>query len=605
MKGYCIYIVKFVFSFFLFFSCNEENKGNRTTLSYKDDSVFKTFNRRVNFFKKKNEDVKAIKELNKMLSYSFEKKDSFMQAISYQKLGLFYKRLNKLDSSYLYYIKSLDLFKGLNDSLRIGYRYLNLAMIESEKSLYYRSDSTAIKSLKYLLPYKPNSLSSVYNCLGINAYEEGEYNESLEWYEKAINSTKDSTKIIRYYNNKCNNYLVLKEYDKAISYYKKILNSTYYDSIPVSLRLKLADNYTYGKFLANQNVSDKEFLKTLKFKNKTNDIGGILTSYRYLTCFYKKNNKKKALLYSRKMYDLSKLTQKMRYRVLALDHLIKLEDNSKIKRLSIERAKLSDSLNTLKHKSQIKFLKIRYNYENERKQKLFIRAKLAEKTLSFEQQKSQKLIWSLVSLLLLMTFIIFAFYKAHQLQKDRIFQIYKTETRLSKKIHDELASDVFLTMSYVKKNKLEDGLLNKLNIIYTKMRDISYESSYVVTGKDFYAFYKQLFTGFSTDKNKIIIKGISKIDFDKLSKERQIVLYRVTQELLINMKKHSRASLIVISFYSKGDHVFVKYKDNGIGAKKTVFESGLRNVITRIKSVNGKITFSTEEGKGFLVDFKI
>ena len=70
------------------------------------------------------------------------------------------------------------------------------------------------------------------------------------------------------------------------------------------------------------------------------------------------------------------------------------------------------------------------------------------------------------------------------------------------------------------------------------------------------------------------------------------------QELLTNMKKHSNASIVVLSFEKSGKYLIINYKDNGIGTSLTK-RNGLQNTENRIQSINGTITFESEINKGF------
>ncbi len=78
------------------------------------------------------------------------------------------------------------------------------------------------------------------------------------------------------------------------------------------------------------------------------------------------------------------------------------------------------------------------------------------------------------------------------------------------------------------------------------------------------------------------------------------------QELMVNMRKHSSCSLVVIGFeaYKKG--IEINYSDNGIGCSDLLnLKKGLQNAENRILSINGTITFETETNKGFKAKLKI
>jgi hypothetical protein len=71
-----------------------------------------------------------------------------------------------------------------------------------------------------------------------------------------------------------------------------------------------------------------------------------------------------------------------------------------------------------------------------------------------------------------------------------------TEIRISKKLHDELANDVFQTMAFAEHKtcplvKIKEILLNNLDTIYSRTRNISKENSIVETGTYFLSNLKK------------------------------------------------------------------------------------------------------------------
>ena len=88
---------------------------------------------------------------------------------------------------------------------------------------------------------------------------------------------------------------------------------------------------------------------------------------------------------------------------------------------------------------------------------------------------------------------------------------------------------------------------------------------------------------------------------------KKIIVYRVLQELLVNMKKHSQCSLVVIAFKKTENKLQIDYSDNGLGAAfdKINSRNGLQNVENRILAIKGTITFDTKPDKGFKTSFTI
>jgi signal transduction histidine kinase len=92
---------------------------------------------------------------------------------------------------------------------------------------------------------------------------------------------------------------------------------------------------------------------------------------------------------------------------------------------------------------------------------------------------------------------------------------------------------------------------------------------------------------------------------ERLDNNMEIVLYRVVQECINNVTKHSKASRLDINLTREGRDISVTIEDNGVGfnmADKMKFEGiGLRNIATRVKYLKGSVEVSSDQNKGTLV----
>ena len=73
---------------------------------------------------------------------------------------------------------------------------------------------------------------------------------------------------------------------------------------------------------------------------------------------------------------------------------------------------------------------------------------------------------------------------------------------------------------------------------------------------------------------------------------------------MTNMRKHSEATVVVISAKQVGNTVQIAYVDNGKGGPITK-GNGLRNVENRIHSVNGTIIFDINQNQGIKVKMSV
>ena len=116
-----------------------------------------------------------------------------------------------------------------------------------------------------------------------------------------------------------------------------------------------------------------------------------------------------------------------------------------------------------------------------------------------------------------------------------------------------------------------------------------------------------MMTSFNTNEVNILINGFDSFNWNALESNKKITIYRVLQELLINMKKHSKCSLVVITCKRYENNLQLEYIDNGLGVnfKGLKLKNGLQNVENRITSIEGKIIFDTKSEKGFKLKLTI
>jgi PAS domain S-box-containing protein len=90
----------------------------------------------------------------------------------------------------------------------------------------------------------------------------------------------------------------------------------------------------------------------------------------------------------------------------------------------------------------------------------------------------------------------------------------------------------------------------------------------------------------------------------------EAVVYRVLCECITNTIKHANASRIDISLCCRDNIFEIKYCDNGDGfdVEKTLASYkgiGLLNMQSRMKSINGRMAISSQQGHGTTINFKI
>lgn len=85
-----------------------------------------------------------------------------------------------------------------------------------------------------------------------------------------------------------------------------------------------------------------------------------------------------------------------------------------------------------------------------------------------------------------------------------------------------------------------------------------------------------------------------------LDVEKEIMVFRILQELINNSVKHSRAKMIEVLILREKLNYRITVSDNGIGFNKEKIErrNGLNNIRNRVKFLNGDLEIDSKEGAG-------
>ena len=102
----------------------------------------------------------------------------------------------------------------------------------------------------------------------------------------------------------------------------------------------------------------------------------------------------------------------------------------------------------------------------------------------------------------------------------------------------------------------------------------------------------------------------TQLDFptQRLPEDIEITLYRVVQEALCNVDKHSGADEVRLKTWVQGGYIWTTLKDNGCGfkANQTLGEGiGLRNMHDRIELLSGEFLLTSEPGSGTQLTVKL
>lgn len=534
------------------------------------------------------------------------KSDSFKkEAKALQQKAVENLEKSNFNRAFYYFNKSKITFETYKDSANVAFNLIQMAYIQQINGDYYGSKETLTEALPYV-KNDNNYIVAVNNFFGIADKELSIYDDAIFYYKEAINHAKDSVSIQSPLNNLAVVYIKQKQYNKAISTLELILDSKVLnDPQLLKGKARVLDNLGFAYFKKGLKDKGLQFMnKSLELRKQAGDDYGSIESYFHLADYFSASDRDKSNQYALTAYQTATKFNSIEERLRALSFLVYNHSNNKYAQKYIT---LNDSIISIRNNFKNKFAKIKYDSKKEKDENQKLRLEKAENLLSLQKAKYQKIV-SFIGIIFLVTllFILMRYYK----NKNRIEKIqasYETETRIAKKIHDELANDVFHTMTFIQTQSLQkeyekESLLEKLDQIYSRVRRISRENNAIDTGIYYSKNLKEMLSTYNNDSINVIVNSIEKINWDAVDRIKKVTLYRVLQELMVNMKKHSNATIVVLKFEENQNIISIDYVDNGKGCiLNEIIKNGLQNMENRIIAIKGTIIFDSEPENGFKI----
>ncbi|MBK7434636.1 MAG: sensor histidine kinase [Chitinophagaceae bacterium] len=454
----------------------------------------------------------------------------------------------------------------------------------------------------------------------------------------------------------------LQNYDEAFAIYKKrqddngmatILNESgvvfeykedYAEALDryqrsLALREKMNDkvgqgyslNFIGGVFTLKKDFvqAEKYLIRSLDIRRQLKDSFAIALNHADLGFMYTESG-----MYDKaiEQYGISNaIAMKLHYPDLLLGNYRELSSIAEKKgdpKLSLELFKkynaIKDSVFSGEKLKQIEQLNAKYQAEKKEQQLKLQKAELTKKNY---------LLWGLILGIAMLVLAGFTFYRKRRIQME-----LKMQTELMKQ--QDLATKAIISAEENERKRiaadLHDGIGQMMSA--AKMNLSAFENDLPFKDADHKAAFERVISlvdescreirsvSHQMMPNALLKSGlasavrefIDKIDHrvirinlytegldEKLDSNVETVLYRVIQECVNNVIKHSRAGSLDISLIRDNDGISATVEDNGRGfdtSDKQQFEGiGLKNIISRIGYLKGTVDFDSAPGKGTLV----
>jgi signal transduction histidine kinase len=494
---------------------------------------------------------------------------------------------------------------GKKDSANIGYILTQMAAIQQVNGDYYGSKETVTEALLYV---KKNSAytAEINNTLGIADKELSIYDDAILYYKEAAKDIIDPIQKQIPISNIAAVYIQQKKFDKAIILLESLLNKSLKNKVQPIDNATIIDNLGYAYF--KKGMDEKGLLlmnEALQTRNEFKSEYKSIESYLHLADYYTKKDIQKSNINALAAYNIATKLNSVDERLEALQILISNDHSAQNNQYVQRYFALNDSIIKVRNNFKNKFAKIKYDSKKEKDENAKLRLEKAENLLSLQKATYLRIVFVIVFVFLVILIVILIRYYKNKNRAIEFKTSYNTETRIAKKIHDELANDVFNVIAFTESQPLstestKENLLQKLDDIYGRVRGISRENNKIETGTNFIKSLKDMLSTYNTSERNIMVTNVEIIHWESIDEIKKITISRVLQELMVNMKKHSEANLVVIKFETDPKSILINYTDNGKGCEKTeMVKNGLQNMENRIQAVKGTINFDTEPDKGF------
>ena len=569
--------------------------------------------------------LESIK-LSKELSYEPGLGDA------YTRIGIAYDVSGKYDSSIYYYEKALPIYNQLNNLKGRGSALNNLGLIywntaDYDKALFYFFD--ALKDFESIgnEKYMANAL----NNIGLVYDDTKSYQKAIEYHLKArkiYEKLNDAYLKGAVYNNLGNSYSNLNQQDSAMYYFRNAIHQHLQAEDEYGLSIAYSGYATQLQLMGSYDSSLVYHFKALDLKDKMNEISGLSNTHVNIAdIFLEKKDDANFIHHIMKAKDIAEKNNLKKDQINIYHTLAKYYELKDVqvsydyfKRFNI----IKDSV--FNENSSRQIAELNTKYETGKKE-----IKLREQELLLARKNL--LIWGIAASLILVLLTTLYLFKRSRFRQQRRLQeevmkqqdiatksVIAAEENERKRIAADLHDGVGQMMSAAKMNlsvfeaelpftsAVQKGRFENVIAIVdeccNEIRSVSHQMMPNALLKSGLASAIKEFI----DKidNRVIrvtlhTEGLN----ERIDSNIETVLYRVIQECVNNVLKHSKANQLDISLIKDKDGIAATIEDNGSGfVVPDINQSsgiGLKNMVSRIAFLKGTVEIDSSPGKGTLI----
>ncbi|MHA7943353.1 tetratricopeptide repeat-containing sensor histidine kinase [Formosa sp. 3Alg 14/1] len=532
-----------------------------------------------------------------------------------------------VDTALSYYNKAIKYAEQAGNDRVKAFAILNQGYAFMDEGQFPKASQHLQEASKIFVTVKDTfNIIASKNALSILYSANGFLKEARAEREQAIALAKQTQNyglLVSLYVNTASDYKKqnlqkerLENLHKAVAVNKKSDNYEFFNPILLNvLVIAYAENDSIAKA--------KSYLNTLKQDQR--NMEGIYENYYYRArshLAYAEKDYRTALQWNLKYLDLVKTSNNIENIEDAEALLAKVYEKLNLYEDAYTHLKASkkieDSLKSIQKNNALSYYQTLYE-TSKRDQK--IKDQNSEIQLLDEQNTRKALLLWLSIILLIALFSIIYLWRSRKysqknakLQKvfaqDLIHSVEAERKRISSELHDSVGQSLLLIKNKIfleSDNKtdtaLVDSAIDEIRTISQQLHPFQFEKLGLINS------IKNTIENFQKHSNIFYSEDIE-VESLEVSKDKEIFIYRILQECLNNVEKHSEAKACIIRIENLKDAILFEIKDNGVGFDvtentKLLNSLGMKTLKERAQLIGAQLSIDSIKGKGTTIQIKI
>lgn len=506
----------------------------------------------------------------------------------------------------------------------------------TDRAIMYRNNGNMNKAMQCLLENRTLcerrkdsiGIAETYLEMGLVYRYQDKFKEAEYYMKKANYLARSGTAEQQhdYYSNMATLYM----------YQGKLSQRTYYTNKSLQIGKKLQDKIRYCKSLNAMaslshtlgNIKQAEFYwgQAIEASEAVGDKYNRSAIYNNLAGMYAGLQQfDKSLAYSAKAMELSEQAQikdMVKYSYYRLVDTYKRKGDYKKALFYNERyTQLKDSFYNVESGRQVAEMQTKYETAKKDQENALLAEQNKVNALELSKQRNQLLILSIV--IVALCIVAYQFYNRYQLRErlkemEAAQKIHEERERISKDLHDNVGSQLTYAIikMHEKANETEDtdakDLVEVMRNTIGQLRETIWtiKRDEVTIGElsiRIRQYVQQLFKAGS--KPECVFQEQLTDASWKLSPMQSLNVFRIIQEALQNIMKHSQAQKVSVRIKSMEDGFLCFWiKDNGKGFQlpnDSGEHYGLQNMRERCEEMGAQFSIQSTLNKGTLVEIKV